>query len=152
MTIAQMTQAEAETIADWRYEPPFDFYDTRADEEQVEHLLDAERRSDRAFSVRDEGGDLVGFFTFTPADDGAIVVGLGLRPDLTGRGLGHSFVEEGLAFARGRFAPERFRLSVAEFNRRAIKVYARVGFARTRSFVHETNGGVFSFVEMEKPA
>ena len=152
LTIAQMTQEDAETVADWRYEPPHDFYDARADEEELERLLDDERRSGRTFSVHDEGGDLIGFFTFARADDDAVVIGLGLRPDLTGRGLGPAFVEEGLAYARARFDPARFRLSVAEFNRRAIKVYERAGFARTRSFVEETNGGVFQFVEMERPA
>ena len=80
-----------------------------------------------------------------------LVVGLGLRPDLTGQGLGTSFVEQGLEFGRTRYAPQRFRLNVAEFNERAVKVYERVGFARTRSFSQQTNGGSYQFLEMERP-
>jgi ribosomal-protein-alanine N-acetyltransferase len=147
----QMTQEEAEAIAAWRYEPPYDFYDARADEEDLGLLLSAERRAGRTFAVKDEAGGLVGFFTYGQEAD-VVVVGLGLRPDLTGRGLGAPFVTAGLGFARERFTPRQFRLSVATFNARAIKVYERVGFVRTRSFPHETNGGVFRFVEMERPA
>ena len=41
---------------------------------------------------------------------------LGLRPDLTGRGLGLEFFRAGLAFARERYQPQRVYLHVAEFN------------------------------------
>jgi len=151
ISIARMTQAEAETIAEWSYEEPYDFYDWRADEGDLAELLDPARRGDGYFSAHDPTGELIGFFGLGREDD-VVVVGLGLRPDLVGRGLGLSFVEEGLAFARERFAPARFRLSVAAFNERAIKVYERAGFVVTRTFMHETNGGLFPFVEMERPA
>ena len=146
-----MSQDDAETIADWRYAPPYDFYDARADEPNLARLLNPARRENRTFSARDETGELVGFFSYA-RDGDAIVVGLGLRPDLTGQGLGASFMEQGLDFARERFAPKRFRLDVAEFNERAAKVYERAGFVRTRSFVEEANGASYSFQEMERPA
>ena len=149
--IALMSQQEAEAIADWHYEPPYDFYDWPADEGDLTELLDPARRGESYYAARDSTGELVGFFSFRP--EGAVVsLGLGLRPDVTGRGVGQSFLEAGLAFAREQFAPTHFKLSVAEFNARAITVYERTGFATTRSFMHETNGGLFSFVEMERPA
>jgi ribosomal-protein-alanine N-acetyltransferase len=80
-----------------------------------------------------------------------VVVGLGLRPDLISQGFGQAFVSAGPAFARDRLAPHHFRVSVAAFNRRAIARHERVGFVPTRTFDHATNGGVFSFVEMERP-
>jgi len=151
LVIAPMTQEEGEAIADWRYDPPYDFYDARADESELVLLLDPERRKNRTFSARDDAGELVGFFTYA-RDGDVIVVGLGLRPDLTGHGLGTRFVEQGLEFARTRYAPGRFRLSVATFNERARKVYERSGFVRTRSFQEETNGASYPFIEMERPA
>jgi ribosomal-protein-alanine N-acetyltransferase len=151
LVFTPMSQDDAEQIADWRYEPPYDFYDARADESELVLLLDPERRRDRTFSARDDTGELVGFFTYAP-DGAALVVGLGLRPDVTGQGLGIPFVEQGLEFARGRYAPQRFRLSVAEFNERARKVYEQVGFVTTRSFQEETNGGTYPFLEMEREA
>lgn len=146
-----MSQADAVAIAAWQYPPPYSFYDSTADAEDAALLLDAKRREGRYFSALDVNRELSGFFEFQVKGD-IVIVGLGLRPDLTGRGLGGEFVEAGLAFARERFRPVRFRLSVAAFNERAIKVYERAGFTSTRTFDHETNGGVFRFVEMERPA
>jgi len=146
-----MSQDEAEAIADWTYKGPYAFYNWTEDENDLAELLDPGLRGDRYYSARNETGELIGFFSFQPEVD-VLVIGLGLRPDLTGRGLGGSFITEGLAFARERFAPRLLRLSVATFNARAISVYERAGFVVTRSFMHETNGGTHSFVEMERPA
>ena len=145
-----MSQEDAGAIAPWSYEPPYDFYDWSADEDDLAELLDPALRGQSYFSARDATGRLIGFFDFRL--EGAVVrVGLGLRPDVTGRGLGQSFLEAGLAFAREQFVPIHFTLRVADFNLRAIKVYERAGFVTTRSFMHHTNGGLFSFVEMERP-
>jgi ribosomal-protein-alanine N-acetyltransferase len=149
--IALISQDDADAIAEWRYEPPYDFYDADADHHDLAELLDPARRGDHYFSAHDAAGELIGFFGF--GREGNVVgVGVGLRPNLTGRGLGQSFLEAGLAFAGEQFTPTRFKLSVADFNVRAITVYERAGFVTTRSFMHETNGGLFSFVEMERPA
>jgi [ribosomal protein S18]-alanine N-acetyltransferase len=151
LDIAPLTQAEAEEIAGWQYEPPYDFYDATADHRDLQELLSPELRGERYFAARDAGGELLGYFGFGHTDE-VVGVGVGLRPDLTGQGLGLSFLEQGLAFAREQFAPARFRLAVAEFNARAITVYERAGFVRTRSFAHRTNGGEFPLVQMERPA
>lgn len=145
-----MTQDEAEAIAGWRYQPPYDFYNTAADARDFAELLDPEQRGDRYFAARNAAGELIGYFEFG-SEAGVVGVGLGLRPDLTGRGLGLAFLEQGLDFARKRFAPTGFKLSVAAFNTRAITVYERSGFVVTRRFTHETNGGLFPFIEMERP-
>ena len=147
-----MTQADAEQIAAWHYPEPFSFYDWSADVNDLAELLDPTQRADRYFSADDERGDLVGFFVFKRDTPQAVEVGLGLRPDLTGQGLGGAYLAAGLAYARSRFDPERFTLSVATFNRRAITVYERAGFSAVRVYMHSTNGGEWEFVEMERPA
>jgi ribosomal-protein-alanine N-acetyltransferase len=147
----KMTDEEAQEIAGWRYVPPYDFYDSVSDPDDLAELLDSHRRGDDYFSALDEKGTLVGLFQFKR--DGKVVrVGLRLRPDLTGKGLGHGFLVAGLEFARWSFSPEVFSLSVATFNERAIKVYEGVGFVRGRTYRHETNGGVYEFLEMERRA
>lgn len=146
----QMGDSDAAKVAGWRYHPPHDFYDSAADPDDLAELLDPERRKNAYFSVLD-GEDLVGFFQFENKG-GDVDVGLGLRPDLTGQGRGLKFLLPGLEFAEKRFAPVRFTLSVATFNRRAITVYERAGFRRGEVYAHETNGGEHEFLRMERGA
>jgi len=150
LAIRPRSQDEAQEIAAWHYEPPYSFYDASADADDLALLLGVETREGRYFSAFADD-ELVGFFEFQ-SDGGDVVIGLGLRPDLTGRGLGLEFVEAAMAFARERFGPIAFRLSVATFNRRAIRVYERAGFLPLRTFDHETNGGLHPFLEMTRPA
>jgi [ribosomal protein S18]-alanine N-acetyltransferase len=142
-----MTQTEAQEVADWKYDDPYSFYDMSRDPDDLQELLDPTRRAQSGYHTALDGSDLVGFFAFRKEGD-TVEIGLGLRPDLTGRGVGRDFLLAGLRFAGDSFAPQVFRLAVASFNKRAIRVYERVGFQRSRDFMHETNGGVHEFVEM----
>ena len=146
-----MTSTYADAIDQWRYPAEYRFYDLDSDPKDRAEFLDEANWPNAYYAVLDEQGALAGFFLFEP-EDGALILGLGLRPDLTGVGLGTAFVEAGLSFARRTFAPTTFRLSVAAFNRRAIRVYEQLGFTREQTFQQETNGGVYKFVEMTKAA
>jgi [ribosomal protein S18]-alanine N-acetyltransferase len=147
----QMEDEEATQISGWHYEPPYDFYDAPSDQDDLQELLDPKRRKDSYFSVFDEGGVLVGFFQFERANK-TVDVGLGMRPDLTGKGLGVEYLLAGLAFARRCYSPERFTLSVATFNERAILVYERAGFRRDTFYKHNTNGSEYLFLSMAREA
>jgi ribosomal-protein-alanine N-acetyltransferase len=65
---------------------------------------------------------LAGFVELAPAGEDAVEVGLGLRPDCTGRGLGLGFVTAVCDWAARRSRAERLVLRVAAFNARAITV------------------------------
>jgi len=146
-----MSQREALVVAAWKYEPPYSFYDWTADPDDLAELLGKETRDEKYYSAISAEEELVGWFAFSD-EENCVAVGLGLRPDLTGRGLGLAYLQAGLAFAMQRFTPCRFRLSVATFNERAIRVYERAGFAPLRTFDHATNGGIHPFLEMTRPA
>jgi ribosomal-protein-alanine N-acetyltransferase len=151
-TFGPMSQADAEDIASWRYEDEYAFYDWTADPADLAELLDPVARAGRYFAVTAQSGDLIGFFEYKPPQKGQLEIGLGLHPSWTGHGHGVQFVEAGLHFARSRFAPETFTLSVASFNRRAITVYERAGFVTVRRYMHRTNGAEWEFVEMTRPS
>jgi [ribosomal protein S18]-alanine N-acetyltransferase len=123
----------------------------RRNEHDLAELLDAELRGEAYFAVEEDESVVIGYFSFKP-EGHTLVVGLGLRPDLTGRGLGSSFLAAGLDYGRERFEPEQFSLAVATFNERAIKVYERAGFEGVRVYTHETNGSEWEFVEMRRSA
>lgn len=161
-TFAPLDAADARAIRQWRYEEPYVVYNGDDGPDDLSEELD--HRSPY-YAVRDERGELVGFFNFGTSayvwespepglygDDHSIAIGLGLRPDLTGKGLGLDFVCAGLALARERFAPASFRLFVLAFNERAIRVYERAGFKRVRVIVQRNIHGEGEYVEMSRPA
>ncbi|KHE67478.1 GNAT family N-acetyltransferase [Halobacillus sp. BBL2006] len=146
----RMPQEDAEMIATWKYPEPYSFYDMTADEEDYEEFIHPEKRSEHTYSVY-EDGKLIGFFTIIPTDSLTVDLGLGLRPDLTGKGYGRRFLEEGIEFAKFHYSTEKFTLSVAAFNKRAIEVYRRVGFRKIKVFMQSTNGSEYEFVKMVMP-
>jgi [ribosomal protein S18]-alanine N-acetyltransferase len=139
-TIAPATRAAITEMVGWQYGPPFEFYDGDGV---------PPKNPERFFEVRDEAGTLVGFYYLEERGD-AVFLGLGLRPELTGRGLGLDFVCAGVEFAISRFEPHRVILDVASFNERAIKVYKRAGFVETGRHVRTfERWGEVEFVDME---
>ncbi|MGM0896497.1 MAG: GNAT family N-acetyltransferase [Bacillota bacterium] len=148
-TFQKMTQEQAEDIAaNWRYEGKYSFYDMDADPEDLKEFLDPEKRADSYFVVL-HNNELAGFYSFHQTDEERVDIGLGMKPDLTGRGRGVAFLEAGLQFTKTSYHPKKITLSVAAFNKRAIKVYENLGFREVESFVQATNGGRFDFVKME---
>ena len=141
-------------IASWRYEAPYDVYDI----DQTPAAI-AELSGGTYYAVSDRDGATTGFYCFGEAarvpcvdsasfyqESGYLDIGLGLRPDLTGAGAGRSFVAAGLVFGKQTFAPEKgFRLTVAQFNARAIAVYTRLGFRQLGVFLFKQEGGGIPF-------
>jgi ribosomal-protein-alanine N-acetyltransferase len=148
--IRPMTADDAHAIAAWRYADPYSFYDWHRDPDDLAELLDPSEWGRRYFSADDAHGELAGFFVMIKPADGVAEIGLGLRPALTGRGLGAAFLHTGLRFAAARFGARSFALAVAAFNQRAITVYERAGFREVSRYEHATNGAVHEFVWMTR--
>ncbi len=146
-----MTAEDAHTIAAWHYQDSYAFYNFDQDPEDLAELLDPLGWKDRYYAVRYETDDRVGFFCFAARRDG-VELGLGLRPDLTGKGWGEAFITAGMEFAGNLYTPRRFLVQVAQFNRRAIRVYEKLGFNSEKTLLHRTNSGEFEFVFMARDA
>lgn len=76
-------------------------------------------------------------------DASALDTGGGLRPELTGLGLGRAAIATGLAYGRDRFAPDAFRVTVASCNARALTVVRSLGFTRVGRFDAATDGSSY---------
>jgi [ribosomal protein S18]-alanine N-acetyltransferase len=146
-----MTAGYAADIVTWRYPAPYDCYDmTGAD---PAFLLDP---ASGYYALAGEDG-LLGFRSFgadgqVPGgeyDESALDTGGGLRPELTGRGLGRAAIGTGLEFGRQQFAPPAFRVTVATFNLRAQRVVQALGFQPAGRFAASTDGR--SFVILVRP-
>lgn len=170
-----MTEADAREMLAWRYDGPYAVYNApdpalAGFADAVNELVDA--RSPY-FAVREQehvDAPPFGFFAYgsscevgaeetrgmpTPyllRPDGSLTIGLGLRPDLTGRGRGLALVEAGLAFAREHYDATLFRLYVFAWNQRAIRVYERAGFVTVGETRIAAPEGERVFIEMTLPA
>jgi ribosomal-protein-alanine N-acetyltransferase len=131
-----MTETYAADIVTWRYPPPYGCYDmTSADPASLTEPASG-------FFALVDRAQLIGFRSFgsdgqVPGgvyDESALDTGGGLRPELTGKGLGREAIQTGLAFGRDRFSPPAFRVTIAAFNVRAQRVAAALGFAKVSSF------------------
>lgn len=92
--------------------------------------------------------EVIGFFSFDKAPDNTIDIGLGMRPDLTGKGNGLEFLKAGIEFIKTNYKPDNITLSVTIFNQRAIKAYQKIGFKVVNTFIQDTNGSSFEFLKM----
>jgi len=135
-----MTQEYAQEVFAWRYEPPYDFYNPSGDEADfVAAFLNPEYRY---YAVLNPDGTLIAYRCFgedarVPGGDyraDALDMGGGLRPDLTGRGLGPQVMQAAMEFAQEVFAPRAFRVTVAEWNARALKACVKAGYQPTAAF------------------
>ncbi len=144
-----ITQKQAEEIAfNWHYDGEYTFYDMEADTEDLNEFLDPEERGNSTFAAT-KNNKLVAFISISEVDSKTIELGLGMRPDLTGKGNGFEFVRACITFTQSTYKPETIKLSVATFNKRAIKLYKNVGFKEVESFLQDTNGSTFEFLKME---
>lgn len=142
MRVVPLTEEHANAISGWQYEFPYEWYDTSSDPRRVELFAHPAKRETLRAVVGDDG-ELVGFFNFVREGD-EVRLGLGMRPDLTGRGLAQPFIQAGLDYATLEWRPKRFRLWVARWNERALRAYRRAGFREVR---HDEQS---RFVEMER--
>lgn len=149
---------EAKKIVKWRYESPYSFYNMDQDEESIKELMDGSY-----FSVYNQEQRLVGYFCYGKnaqvpggvkakvySDGDLIDIGLGLRPDLTGKGNGFEFLNVGLDFWKQNYDSKGFRLSVATFNKRAISLYKKAGFIPKDIFLNKRGKNIVEFLVMEK--
>lgn len=134
--VAPMTEAAARSIALWRYEPPYDFYDRS--EAEVLGMLD---QANRYFAIRADG-DLVGYVCVGPdarvsdqqADPETDDIGWGFRPDLTGRGMASRWLAAVLELLDGVLRAETQRVVIAAWNQRSQTTAHRLGFGDPATF------------------
>ena len=142
-TVRALTPDDGEAIAGWRYPGPWATYD-----------LTAGVADEGYWAVVDEGGTLVGFLTLGQearvpglAEDAALLdIGVGMRPDLVGHGLGEQFGTAVLAHAASTGA-HRLRAVVQDWNERSLALCRRLGFVPTG----EHHVGEVRYVVLERP-
>lgn len=154
ISFSSIDETAALEIIRWRYEPPYDIYDFEDTPDTREYILDPQYNF---YAMKDENDDLVGFCSF--GEDGqvpggnyaleALDIGMGIHPDLTGKGFGSKFAVAVLNFASRTFQPTTYRVTIASFNLRARRVWEKNGFQQIQVFTHKDSQREFTVMVRE---
>ncbi len=146
-----------EEFCSWTYPEPYERYSL--DSSAIPYFLTLlEDPQGSLTMITDPSGQLIAYVTTgpdarVPGDDYAeelLDIGLGIRPELTGRGLGTEIVAKVLGRLEKAFPGLGFRVTIAVFNLRAQKVWMRNGFVESKRFISEKSGDAFLILTRER--
>jgi [ribosomal protein S18]-alanine N-acetyltransferase len=140
-TTRSMTEKHAVEILSWKYGKPYDFYNNVLSGDALLEMTNGSYHVILAGNHHIIGFYCTGKSAQVPAGDlvhayreNCLDIGLGMRPDLTGKGLGTDFFYFVLAEIQQCYKGG-IRLTVAEFNRRAIRLYEKFHFVKQGEFL-----------------
>jgi RimJ/RimL family protein N-acetyltransferase len=150
--VRDLTEDDLAEIERWRYVGPWSAYDS-----------DGRLDPDLCYcAIEGDDGRLAGFGCLG-ADArvpglgdaaGVLDVGVGMRPDLVGRGSGQRFAAAFLDFAAGHpgldGSVDRFRVVVKDWNARSLRLVERLGFVPTGTHVVVQDGATETYVVLER--
>lgn len=158
MIIRQGTTADFQQIVRWQYPPPYETY-TIPESDWEESIAYFHELADNFVVIFDDDDTLLGFCSF--GADGqvaggdysadALDIGMGMRPDLTGKGQGKRYLAAVLDYAQNAFQPAALRATIAAFNERAQNMVKRAGFTQTGRFTAPTTGRAFLILIKNRP-
>ncbi|ULO07472.1 GNAT family N-acetyltransferase [Paenibacillus sp. 19GGS1-52] len=141
--VVPMEIRHAKDICEWIYKPPYNIYGWMP-WEQMQALNiefgDPQLRQEQYVSVINDQEILCGFAQLFPME-GVVRLGIGMRPDLCGHGLGHLFVGSIVEAALKRYPEREIDLEVLTWNQRAVLTYRKCGFTITDTYERRTPTG-----------
>jgi [ribosomal protein S18]-alanine N-acetyltransferase len=141
------TEKDGIDIATWKYQGEYSFYDNDKTEVKNQWAKNI-HKEENAFVIYNERNELIGNCSFD-YDEGKYMFGIQMRPNLTGMGMGTQIVETVLEFGRQKYKFDKIELLVAKFNKRAIRVYEKLGFEKIDEFIWHVNGEEREFIAMK---
>lgn len=146
----------ARIFVNWQYEPPYDVYNCPPDEigDAVRYNIDP---ANNVYAMFNQKGELIGYCSYgkdaqVPGGDysgEALDIGLMIKPELTGQGMGSDFASEVIQNGIDRYAPKKLRVTIAAFNKRAVRVWEKNGFRQAQVFKREGDGMEFIILKKD---
>lgn len=129
--VNKLTEEYAKQLCTWKYEGEYSVYDFAPWDiamQQNWSITNPEVRESDFRSVISEQGNLIGFFRMTGDEQGNIEIGLGLKPQHCGQGLGKKFVKLITQYTLVHYPNQLTYMEVRTFNVRAVKCYKSLGY------------------------
>lgn len=149
-----LSDADREAIAAWHYPDALAIYDPGPDAFAL--------REPEHFALGRSDGELIGHATLGEQARGPggvyestpsiVDIGMGLRPDLVGEGLGATALVVVIEEALRRLSPSRVRATVAAPNGRATALVTHLDFDESHRFHRRSDGREFVLYERDAAA
>lgn len=149
--ITSMNITAVKEICSWKYPEPYDVYNYVPFEEAVKSnspLLRDENKNNYLCFWENE--TLTAYINIYQKDS-KVFIGIGLAPDFCGKGLGKTYLKQGIETARSCYSESEIWVEVRSWNERAIKCYENCGFKEQyKETVKDRFGNDTEFVYMQK--
>ncbi|MGL5189693.1 MAG: GNAT family N-acetyltransferase [Cetobacterium sp.] len=151
MIIKKMSESEAREVVSWKYEGRYSVYNYPTWKELCElkwGIVIKEKREKEFYTVFDKEKVLYAYIRFQKKDE-YYLIGLGLKPEVCGKGEGDILMEliKNIAALLNENI-KLLKLEVRTFNKRAIKCYLKAGFRYESKYFKTTITGVEEFYTM----
>ncbi|MEG1427853.1 MAG: GNAT family protein [Oscillospiraceae bacterium] len=148
--VVKMSKVNAYAFLEWQYEPPFESYTCplAKREEELENIMAGKPRE--YFAVYDCFGDLCGVYDYAFTGEGKLNIEFRMKPEVTNRGFGKSFVRECLHFGRMQYQYDGdIVLRVASGNIKGREILETMGFVETHNDTEMYHEKPTGFIYME---
>lgn len=150
MELRPLNEAEAREVCTWRYDGIYSVYNLSDWEVVVQNcwsLADDDTRKRYFLSIW-QSESLIGFGRIEPEGE-RISLGIGLKPECCGKGMGSQAMALLVTEAQRRFPNRVLGLEVRRFNKRAIRCYEAAGFKAQSTYMKETLHGFIAYQYMQ---
>ncbi|MBI9045021.1 MAG: GNAT family N-acetyltransferase [Anaerolineaceae bacterium] len=135
-----VSKEDAASFLKWQYTEPYQVYnyDPKRFEEDLAYHINPKNN---LYSIYLDG-ELAGYCSFghdaqVPGGDyslEAMDIGLMIKPEITGQGQGGKFAADVIQYGIALNKPKTLRVTIADFNKRAMRVWEKQGFERIQEF------------------
>ena len=150
LTYRPATETSAREFVRWKYEAPYDIYNCPQEkiEKAIKYYINP---INNVYAIYDHADTLIGYCSYgtdaqVPGGDystEALDIGLMIKPELTGHGMGNSHSKDVIRNGIEKYTPVKLRVTIAAFNHRAIRTWEKNGFNKSLSFKRNSDGMEF---------
>lgn len=145
ITYLPTEEPSAREFLTWKYKPPYQIYNYASENFDKDLAYSLDPKNNIHSMYRDD--ELIGYCSFgrdarVPGgkySEDALDIGLMIKPELTGQGLGSSFVANIAHYGTENYGLKKLRVTILESNLRALRVWEKNVFRKTQSFERESD-------------
>ncbi len=146
-----MNEDIARQIISWVYDDDYAIYNLPSYEEMKEKnygMVNPEKADSYICYLSND--EVIAYSNIKETKDKRIFIGIGLKPEYCGKGLGSYFLNDTIDEIKNRYPNFSIYLEVRPWNTRAIKLYKKVGFIITDTVIIKDHlGNDTEFIEMK---